>query len=180
MKYTKVGKVLSPKGIRKNDAGIDLFIAEDWNNGQDYKLYFGEQINIPSQIKFDIPEGIALQIENKSSISTKLGTTRGATTCDHSYCGIVHINLHKGVIGTEDLYDDENGITHRFDELKTHEERKKHLYDAYAIIKPNMKIAQAIMFKISDEEIKEITNEEYDLVKTDRGDRGFGEGTGQN
>ena len=180
MKYTKVGNVLLQKANRQSDAGIDLFIPANWNNGQDYKLYFGEQINIPSQIKFDIPKAIALQIENKSSISTKLGTTRGATTCDHSYRGIVHINLHKGVIGSEDLYDDENGNAHRFDELKTHEERKIHMCDAYAVIKPNMKIAQAIMFKISDEEIEEISNEEYDLVKTDRGAKGFGEGTGQN
>lgn len=179
MKYTKVGNVKDPKGLRKADAGIDLFCASDFNNGEEYKLYFGEQINIPSFIKFDIPEGIALQIENKSSISTKLGTTRGATTCDHSYRGIVHINLHKGVIGTEDLYEDEEGNVHRFDELKTHELRKKYMHDAYAVIKPDMKIAQAIMFKISDEEIEEISNEEYDMVKTERGDKGFGEGTGQ-
>lgn len=179
MKYTKVQNVLSPKGVRSSDAGIDLFVPEDWNEGKEYKLYFGEQINIPSGIKFDIPESTQLQIENKSGISTKLGTTRGATVCDHSYRGVVHINLHKGVIGTEDMYDDEQGVAHRFDELKTHEERKARLLDAYAIVKPNMKIAQAIIFKISDEEIEEISNEEYDIVKTDRGDRGFGEGTGQ-
>lgn len=180
MKYTIIEKTNKPKGNRQADAGVDLFVADSFNNGQTYKLYFGEQVLIPSGVKFDIPEGTLVQIENKSGIATKKGLSRGATICDHSYRGHIMINLHKVSIGTEDLFEDVSGFTHEFSELQSHEERKKFMMDAYTIIKPGDKIAQAIIYKISTEELEEISNEEYEQVKTERGDRGFGEGTGVN
>ena len=48
-----------------------------------------------------------------------------------------------------------------------------------AVIKPNDKIIQGILFNISTESIKEISNASYEKqFKTDRGSRGFGNGTG--
>lgn len=179
MKYTKTGDVKNPTGNRKEDSGIDLFVPNDWNNGEPYKLYFGEQVNIPTAIKFDIPEGYHVQIENKSGVSTKKGVTRGATVCDHGYRGVVHVNLHKGVIGTEDLIDiacGESDLTIApFNEAMDNKKiRRENITSAYTLIIPGEKIAQAILYKISDEEIEEISNEEYDQVQTSRGSGGFG------
>lgn len=172
MKYAVTESVKKPQGRRGEDAGIDLFVPDNWNNGQPYKLYVGEQVNIPSGIKFDIPEGYELQIENKSGVSTKKGVTRGATICDHSYRGVVHINLHKGVIGKEDFIDI-NGECIPQAEV-TGDDRRSKLNYFYTTITPGEKIAQAILFKISDEPITEIPLAEYDTVETVRGAGAFG------
>lgn len=172
MKYTKVADVKNPTGRRGDDAGIDLYVPNDWNEGKPYKLYLGEQVNIPSGIKFDIPEGYELQIENKSGVATKKGVTRGATVCDHSYRGVVHVNLHKGVIGKEDFIDDMDGNPISQAEITTG--RRDKLGYFYTVITPGEKIAQAILYKISDEPIEEISTEEYDKVETVRNAAGFG------
>lgn len=172
MKYTKVADVKDPTGRRGDDAGIDLYVPNDWNEGKPYKLYLGEQVNIPSGIKFDIPEGYELQIENKSGVATKKGVTRGATVCDHSYRGVVHVNLHKGVIGKEDFIDDMDGNPIPQAEITTG--RRDKLGYFYTVIMPGEKIAQAILYKISDEPIEEISTEEYDKVETVRNAGGFG------
>jgi len=172
MKYTKIADVKDPTGRRGDDAGIDLYVPNDWNEGKPYKLYLGEQVNIPSGIKFDIPEGYELQIENKSGVATKKGVTRGATVCDHSYRGVVHVNLHKGVIGKEDFIDDMDGNPIPQAEITTG--RRDKLGYFYTVITPGEKIAQAILYKISDEPIEEISTEEYDKVETVRNADGFG------
>lgn len=172
MKYTKVADVKDPTGRRGDDAGIDLYVPNDWNEGKPYKLYLGEQVNIPSGIKFDIPKGYELQIENKSGVATKKGVTRGATVCDHSYRGVVHVNLHKGVIGKEDFIDDMDGNPIPQAEITTG--RRDKLGYFYTVITPGEKIAQAILYKISDEPIEEISTEEYDKVETVRNAGGFG------
>lgn len=172
MKYAKTANVKDPTGRRGEDAGIDLFVPDDWNDGKPFKLYVGEQVNIPSAIKFDIPEGYELQIENKSGVATKKGVTRGATICDHSYRGVVHVNLHKGVIGRDDFIDGMDG--NPIPQADIIEGRREKLGYFYTIITPGEKIAQAILYKISDEPIEEIPLEEYDAVETVRGSGAFG------
>jgi dUTPase len=155
MIFTKVQDVKTPTGNRTEDSGIDFFVPNDF---VPTKLYIGEQINISSGIKVVVPTGWTLKIDNKSGVSTKRGTTCGATIVDPSYRGILHINLHKGVKGSEDKQD-ENGW--------------------YAEINPGDKIAQGLLLRCSDEELQEVSNEEYETYNTtSRGDKGFGEGTG--
>lgn len=154
MKYTIVADVKRPTGRRGDDAGVDFYIPNDWNNGNPLKLYVGNQVNIPTGIKMLIPEGYMLKVDNKSGVSSKKGLVIGATIIDHSYRGVIHCNMHKGVIGTEDFHD-ENGY--------------------YTILTPGEKIAQGILIKISDEEWEEISEDEYNAMPaTSRGDKGFG------
>lgn len=173
MKYVRTTTtVKAPKGNRKEDGGIDLFVDDTFNDGKPYRLYVGEQILIPMSIKFDIPASHVLEICNKSGVSTKSGVVVGACICDHGYRGVVHVNLHKGVIGTKDMYE-YNGQETEISQL-TREEKRKCIHDIYTNIVPGEKIAQGILFKISDEEIEEISDEEYNTTQTTRGEGGFG------
>jgi dUTPase len=49
--------------------------------------------NIPSGVRSRIPANIALEAQNKSGVATKLGLVYGASTCDSSYKGIIHISV---------------------------------------------------------------------------------------
>jgi len=151
MKYAIYRDVKKPAGRRGDDAGIDIFVPRDF---PETKLYIGQQVNIPTGIKVIVPEGYMLKAENKSGVSRKKGLICGACVVDYSYRGEIHANLLKASEGIEDL-EDENG--------------------KYTIIKPDDKIVQFILEKISDEELEEITVEEYDnLPATIRGQGAFG------
>ena len=151
MKYAIYRDTTKPTGRRGQDAGIDVYIPNDF---PETKLYIGQQVNIPTGIKVVVPDGYMLKAENKSGISRKKGLTCGACVVDVCYRGEIHANLFKTVEGTEDL-EDANG--------------------KYTIIKPGDKIVQFVLEKISDEELEEITTEEYDsLPETVRGAGAFG------
>lgn len=159
MKFTKIRDVKTPTGNRGQDAGLDFYIPNDWNEGQPYYLSIGEQVNIPSGIKVNIPEGYMLKIDNKSGVALKKGLLIGATIIDHSYRGEIHINLFKPTSGIEDLCS----------------MSENHVFNSMTMLKPGEKIAQGILIKISDEEIEEITNEDYEnLPATARGEGRFG------
>ena len=49
--------------------------------------------NIPSGVRSRIPVNIALEAQNKSGVATKHGLVYGASTCDSSYKGIIHISV---------------------------------------------------------------------------------------
>lgn len=160
MKFTKVRDVKTPTGNRGQDAGLDFYIPNDWHKDSFEALFIGQQINIPSGIKVDIPEGYMLKIDNKSGVALKKGILVGATIIDHSYRGEIHLNLFKVVRGTEDNHTEFN---------------QNNECDYYTILKPGEKIAQGILVKISDEEIEEISNGVYEnLPTTERGTGGFG------
>ncbi|MGN1393820.1 MAG: hypothetical protein ACI4V7_07290 [Succinivibrionaceae bacterium] len=168
MIYTKVRDVKDPCGDRKNDAGIDFFIPNDWNDGKPYILRIGEQVLIPSGIKTKFKRNLALIMTNKSGVSLKKGTVQGSCVIDSSYRGQLHIDLHKGVKGTEDIRVRKRGILGwlGFKEWAT-------------ILNPGEKITQGILYQISNEEIEAVSDKEYEKgPKTKRGTRGFGEGTG--
>jgi len=153
MKYAIYRNTKKPTGRRGDDAGIDIYVPEDFPKT---KLYIGEQVNIPTGIKVVVPAGYMLKAENKSGVAAKKGLTCGACVVDFSYRGEIHANLFKAVKGSEDSYDQE---TNRW----------------YTIIRPGDKIVQFILEKISDEELEEISTEEYDnLPATDRGAGAFG------
>jgi len=91
--FSKVRDVKSPNRAHNTDAGIDLFIPNDFNDKKVKVLKPHENILIPSGIHFNIPEGYALIAFNKSGISSKLGLMIGACVVDQEYQGEVHINL---------------------------------------------------------------------------------------
>jgi dUTP pyrophosphatase len=68
-------------------SGLDIYIDKDIviEPRQDY-LY-------PTGLRFEIPVGYDLVVENKSGISTKKKLDRGACVIDSDYRGQVHIHL---------------------------------------------------------------------------------------
>lgn len=152
MKYAIFRDTTKPTGRRGDDAGIDIYVPNDFPNT---KLCVGEQVNIPTGIKVEVPAGYMLKAENKSGVAAKRGLTCGACVVDHSYRGEIHANLFKAVKGSEDLRDEDGNY--------------------FTVIKPGDKIVQFILEKISDEELEEISREEYEnLPETSRGEGAFG------
>ena len=152
MKYAIYRDTTKPTGRRGDDAGIDIYVPNDF---PETKLCVGEQVNIPTGIRVVVPAGYMLKAENKSGVAFKKGLTCGACVVDYSYRGEIHANLFKAVKGSEDMID-ENG-------------------NYFTLIKPGDKIVQFILEKISDEDLEEISRDEYDsLPETSRGTGSFG------
>jgi len=173
MRYTKFGNVNSPKGNRKEDTGFDCFVPNDWNEGKPYILRLNEQVNIPLNLSTKFNSNKTLIMFNKSGVSTKKGTVQGACVIDPAYRGIIHCNLLKAAKGKEDIKVNYRGFFGFLGGLLGIKQNA-------TVIKPGEKITQGIIFKVSDEELEEISNKEYEKgPKTKRGAKGFGEGTGQ-
>jgi dUTP pyrophosphatase len=90
MKILKVREVKTPSRAHSNDAGIDLFIPEDFLS---QVLNPGQSVLIPSGIKARVPEGYALIAFNKSGVAAKKNLIVGASVIDESYQGEIHIDI---------------------------------------------------------------------------------------
>ena len=110
MKYTKIRNVKDPTGNRKEDAGFDFYIPNDWNEGKPYYIRIGEQVNIPSGIKIKLKNTQMMKMDNKSGVALKKGLVFGATIIDSGYRGEIHLNLFKVVRGKEDIKVRRRGI----------------------------------------------------------------------
>ena len=164
MEYTKIRDVKTPSGLRTEDAGIDFYIPNDWNDGKPYILRINEQVLIPSGIKTKFKNNLALIMTNKSGISLKKGTVQGSCVIDSAYRGELHINLHKDCKGTEDIRVRRRGVLGWLG-----------FKEWAAVITPGEKITQGILYKISNEELEEVSNKEYEKgPKTNRSTGGFG------
>lgn len=142
--FTKVRDVKSPNRAHPTDAGIDLYIPNDFEERQ---LKPGESVLIPSGLKFRIPEGYMMKIDNKSGVSSKRGFIIGACIVDQNYLGEVHIHLIKVAADAKDN----------------------------SPLKPGEKIAQGIIIPVNYAIPAEITINEYEKHgNTDRGEGGFG------
>lgn len=93
MKISKIRDVKTPVRANGNDAGIDFFIPNKWNTGNEYHLSPGQQALIPSGVKVNVPEGYALIAFNKSGIATKKQLIAGAAVVDEGYQGELHIHV---------------------------------------------------------------------------------------
>ena len=93
MKISKIRDVKTPVRANGNDAGIDFFIPNKWNIGNEYHLSPGQQALIPSGVKVNVPEGYALIAFNKSGIATKKQLIAGAAVVDEGYQGELHIHV---------------------------------------------------------------------------------------
>lgn len=94
IKISKTRNVKSPLRANPSDAGMDLFIPEDFNNGKPFELMSGKNVLIPAGIKVEVPFGYALIFMNKSGIAAKKELIIGAQVIDCGYSGEVHIDLH--------------------------------------------------------------------------------------
>lgn len=92
IKFAKVGDVKNPNRAHKQDAGMDLFVPNDF---APITLKIGESVLIPSGIKMEVPDNYMVKIFNKSGVASKKGLIVGAEVVDAGYAGIIHINLHK-------------------------------------------------------------------------------------
>lgn len=90
MKFCKVRDVKSPNRANPGDAGIDMFVPDDFPG---IRLRHGESALIPSGIKVDVPHGFCFMIENKSGVGSKKKLDRLACIVDCGYTGEVHISL---------------------------------------------------------------------------------------
>lgn len=91
IKFEKIRDVKSPEKAHNDDAGFDLFIPNDIENFDDYKLE-GYGYLIPSGIRVEIPEGYCGVLFSKSSIACD-GYRVGACVIDAGYRGEVKIHV---------------------------------------------------------------------------------------
>lgn len=165
MKILKVRNVKTPTRGTDKSAGIDFYVPEDFESA--WLLPHGDLL-IPSGIKANVPEGYMLMSAEKSGVTTSkyacvlagrepkkeafdCPTVLGAKIVDEDYQGEIHIHvINVGEVGI--------------------------------LIKPGMKIAQFILVPVSYDTVEVVDSEEelYNGVETQRGDRGFGHGTGEN
>ena len=90
MKIFKVREVKTPSRAHSNDAGIDLYVPQDFLA---QVLNPGQSVLIPSGIKARVPEGFALIAFNKSGVAAKKNLLVGACVIDESYQGEIHIDI---------------------------------------------------------------------------------------
>jgi dUTPase len=152
------------------DAGFDFFVPFDTttfrdafaekNTGIDWKwtdegivVPPHSDVNVPSFVRSKIPKYIALVGKNKSGVATKQKLDVGAQVIDSTYQGIIHLHV-----------------------TNTSGSEQKVLF--------GQKLIQYLPLVIEPNEAKVLStkdvtkNEFYEGVDTERGERGFGEGTG--
>lgn len=97
MKISKVRDVKTPTRGTSKSAGIDFYIPNDWhmpnNKNECFFLFPGYDVIIPSGIKVQVPENMALIGFNKSGIATKSKLQIGACVIDEDYQGEIHLHL---------------------------------------------------------------------------------------
>ena len=89
--YNKIRDVKSPNRAHYTDAGVDLFIPNDF---EETTLKVGDSVLIPSGIRIKLPENTAGIFFNRSSVAKK-GIIIGADVVDEGYNGEIHIHLIK-------------------------------------------------------------------------------------
>lgn len=165
IRFTRIREVHVPTR-NAGDAGSDFYVPENteqfqkdladknignniWVVGDEINIAPHAQILIPAGIKVDIlDKNTYLDAENKSGIATNKELLVGAQVVDAIYQGEVHINVHN-------------------------------VSNKIQTIKFGQKLVQFIHKEYIPTEWEEISNEEYDNIETSqRGDKGFGNGTG--
>lgn len=142
IKFAKTRDVKTPEHGTNRSNGIDFFVPNDFEERQ---VIFGEDILIPSGIKFNLPEEHCILLLNKSGIARNFGLDVGACLIDSDYQGEVHLHLFhvkdQGMIIT---------------------------------IKPGLKLVQGILLYAPTMKLTEMKADELYNEKTMRGTGGFG------
>ena len=162
MKISKVRNVKTPERGTAKSAGIDFFVPNDF-----IKKVLPPQsdILIPSGIKANVPEGYMLMAADKSGVVTsRMAALRaGRKPKAEAFNTVV-------ILGAKIVDEDYQGEIHI------------HLVNtgnAPVIIKPGMKIAQFILVPVSYENVGVVPETELFSETTERGEGGFGLGTGE-
>ena len=87
-----------PRRAYATDAGMDFFFAPE-DNLSGITIGPGESVILPTGVKMSVPEGMMLQIMNKSGVAAKRSLITGACVVDRGYNGEIFVNLHNA--GTE-------------------------------------------------------------------------------
>ena len=88
-----------PLRAHSTDAGIDFFFAPE-DNLSGVTIQPGTSVILPTGVKMSVPEGMMLQIMNKSGVAAKRSLVTGACVVDRGYNGEIFVNLHN--VGTEE------------------------------------------------------------------------------
>ena len=89
LKFCKVREVKSPTKAHSNDAGIDFYIPNDF----DEWVMPHSDVLIPSGIKVCIPDGYCLIAHDKSGVAAKLKLHVFGGVIDQQYSGEIVIGL---------------------------------------------------------------------------------------
>ena len=104
LEYTKRKDAKAPERANPSDAGLDVFYSPEDPKVVSCSINPGENMLLPTGLKFGIPHGYMLQVCNRSSMGAKRSLVVGAHIVDSGYDGEVFIDLHN--IGTETQYID--------------------------------------------------------------------------
>lgn len=161
MKFSKVRDVKSPTRGTSKSAGIDFFVP---NFKQSIWLNPHTDVLIPSGIKASIPENHMLMAAEKSGVVTSAEAARkaGRKAKQGAFNTVV-------VLGAKIVDEDYQG------EIHIH---LVNIGNEAVEIKPNTKIAQFILIPVNYDDLEEVDESELFTDKTERGDGGFGFGTG--
>lgn len=162
MKFTKVRDVKSPVRGTSKSAGIDFFVPNEKKEG--YTILPHSDVLIPSGIKANVPEGYMLMAAEKSGVVTSLAAvvSAGRKPKDGTLSGVV-------ILGAKIVDEDYQG------EIHIH---LVNVSDHIIRIPAGMKIAQFILVPVSYDTLEEVSESELFNETTERGDKGFGLGTG--
>jgi dUTP pyrophosphatase len=162
MKIAKVRDVKTPERGTEKSAGIDFFVPNDFI---EKVLPPQRDMLIPSGIKAQVPEGYMLMAAEKSGVVTskQAAVDAGRTPKPTVYTTTV-------VLGAKIVDEDYQGEIHI------------HLVNVgneYVTIKPGTKIAQFILVPVSYEGVEVVPEADLFPEATERGEGGFGLGTGE-
>ena len=162
MKVAKVRDVKTPERGTDKSAGIDFFVPNDFI---ERVLPPQRDMLIPSGIKAQVPEGFMLMTAEKSGVVTskQAAIDAGRTPKPTAYTTTV-------VLGAKIVDEDYQGEIHI------------HLVNVgneYVTIKPGTKIAQFILVPVSYQGVEVVPEAELFPEATERGEGGFGFGTGE-
>lgn len=150
---TDIIRFIRVKDVKKPYYGTEGSVGIDFfapNDMEPITLKPQEDAMIPSGLKMEIPVGTALIAFNKSGVATKKKFGKGAQVIDWDYQGEIHIHVFNH--GKEDR-----------------------------TIQPGDKLMQFILLPVIKATLIEYDDENKLFpVETERGERGFGEGTGNN
>lgn len=161
MNYSKVRDVKSPVRGTAKSAGIDFFVPSSF---KEVMLRPNEDLLIPSGIRMKVPENFMLMAAEKSGVVTsrQACSKAGRTAKPEAFNSVV-------VLGAKIVDEDYQG------EIHIH---VINVGQAPVYIKPDFKIAQFILVPVSYETLNEVPDNELFSENTERGDKGFGLGTG--
>lgn len=160
LRIKKVRDVKTPVRGTSGSAGIDFFIP---NDAQPIKLYPGEDVLIPSGIVSEFPHKFVFIAAEKSGVATSAQACIKAGRAPKK--GAYTTPL---IVGAKIVDSDYQGEIHL------------HIINVgnhFAILHPGMKIQQFLLIPIEYAEVVEVEGELY-TEETERGNRGFGHGTG--